>query len=64
MSEEEKKNIFKSKTFWFNTLSIAGTVLSGGTLPLSPEVVTIGIAAVNLGLRLVTKEPVKVPGVG
>jgi hypothetical protein len=48
----------KSKTMWFNVLSIAGIVFSGGAgLAISPMTATIGMAVVNMGLRIVTDKP-------
>jgi hypothetical protein len=50
------KSIFKSKTFWFNILTIVAA--STGVLPITPEVATIVNAAVNVGLRTVTTQSV------
>ena len=48
----------KSKTMWFNALSIAGIVFSGGMgVAVSPMTATIGMAVVNIGLRIVTGKP-------
>jgi len=48
----------KSKTMWFNVLSIAGIVFSGGMgMAVSPMTATIGMAVVNMGLRIVTDKP-------
>lgn len=48
----------KSKTMWFNLLSVAGMVLSGAFgFPIPPDVATYGMAAVNIGLRIVTDKP-------
>lgn len=55
-----KKSIFKSKTFWFNVLSVAG--LAVGVVPLPPMVAETTIGIVNVLLRLVTKDPVSVTG--
>ena len=48
------KSIFTSKTFWFNVLGIATAY--GNILPpkYAVPVVTIG----NIGLRLITNQPV------
>lgn len=54
------KQTAKSKTMWFNVLSIAGMAFSGALgipLPVSPQVAAYGMAAVNLGLRIVTNKP-------
>jgi hypothetical protein len=54
------KPIYQSKTFWFNVLSVIVTV--AGVVPVTP--VTMGIAAVgNVILRIVTNQPVTIPGV-
>ena len=50
------KNILKSKTFWVNALTLAGTV--GGYLPTKYAAPTLAIA--NIGLRLITSQPVSV----
>lgn len=51
------KNIFKSKTFWFNLLALAGDLT--GLLPGSSFTIPI-ISAVNIGLRTITKQPVSI----
>jgi len=53
-----KKSIFKSKTFWFNVLSIAATVT--GVLPLGAEVSTVVVGCLNIALRAITKDPVSI----
>lgn len=56
-----KKSLFKSKTFWFNTLSLVVAAASGQLGFDLPANVAAPIVAVgNLLLRVVTKEPVKV----
>ena len=59
-AEPKKKLIFKSKTFWFNVLSVAG--LAVGIVPLPPLVAEATVGIVNVLLRIVTKEPVSVTG--
>lgn len=46
----DAKHLFRSKTFWFNVLTLAVTI--GGILPpkYSAPVLTIG----NVGLRLIS----------
>ena len=52
------KNIFKSKTFWMQVLSIAAAV--SGVIPLAPETTAIVVGLINIALRAVTKTPVHV----
>lgn len=61
MSEVESKNILRSKTFWFNALTIIGTVLAAPVLPaaLIPWIPTAQ-ALVNIGLRVVSDQPVTI----
>lgn len=51
----ETKNFLKSKTFWFNALSLAATY--GGYLP--PKYAAI-VPLANLLLRFLTSQPVTV----
>ena len=46
------KNIFTSKTLWFNVLTAVLELL--GVLPLAPGTTVVLVALVNFGLRLVT----------
>lgn len=64
----DKKPLYLSKTLWFNVLTIALTVLEMvADLPfLTPEyaqIILIVVAAVNVGLRLLTSQPVTEAGV-
>jgi hypothetical protein len=52
------KNIFKSKTLWFNVLTAVAELI--GVLPLPPGTVIIAAAIVNCGLRIVTATGVHV----
>jgi len=52
-----KKNIFKSKTFWLNVLSVGAAVT--GTLPPTAATAAV-IGCLNIGLRAMTTEPVSV----
>ena len=54
----ETKSIFKSKTFWFNVLSLA-VVAGGGQLgiPVPPKVAAPLLTIGNIGLRLLTNQP-------
>ena len=49
------KSIFVSKTLWFNLLSIAVTI--GGILPDQLAVPIVAVA--NIGLRIISGQPVK-----
>ena len=53
------KNVFASKTFWFNAISTAVTVASGQTgLNIPPKIAVPVVAIGNIVLRLLTKQPV------
>lgn len=58
------KSLFASKTFWANALSIVSMIAlaAGHPIPFidNPEAIGVVTSVVNIGLRLVTKEPVKV----
>jgi len=51
------KNLFKSKTFWMQVLSIAAAV--SGVIPLPAETTAIVVGLINIALRAVTKDPVQ-----
>lgn len=59
------KTLWQSKTFWVNALTIAASVLtavSGMTDHVPAEYmpwILTALSLVNIGLRLVTSEPVK-----
>jgi hypothetical protein len=53
-----KKSLWKSKTFWFNVLTAAGELAQ--VIPLPPGTTILITNVINIGLRLITKEPVKV----
>ena len=61
----EGKSIFRSKTFWVNTLAIVISMAGVFGLDLSLEaeeqtaIVTTIMGIVNIFLRLTTKEPIK-----
>jgi hypothetical protein len=55
---EDSKSIFKSKTFWFNVLGTAATVLVNAANVLPPQYSVIALGIGNLILRFVTKTPV------
>ena len=64
---EQGKALIQSKTFWFNILTIVIAVagmFGFGSFEPSPEVKTVLeiltlISGGNIGLRAVTKEPIK-----
>lgn len=53
------KGLLKSKTFWFNVFSVAAGVpaILGGVV--SPEVLTSVAAAGNIGIRVITTQPLE-----
>lgn len=62
----DPKNILKSKTIWFNLLSLLSisiAAVADHTIVTENPVLVGGVAVVgalvNLGLRLVTKAPIK-----
>jgi len=60
------KKAFVSKTMWFNTAAVLLSVANsyGRVLPDVDTNVQVGaIAGVNLLLRLVTRQPLDLPGV-
>jgi len=52
------KSLFRSRTFWMQVLSIAAAV--SGVIPLAPETTAIVVGMINIALRAVTKDPVRV----
>lgn len=61
MSEVETKSIFKSKVFWVNVLTGIGTIAGLGIFPPAVMVYVPAVqAVVNIGLRLITNQPVHV----
>jgi hypothetical protein len=53
------KSILKSKTFWFQVLSIAAAV--SGVIPVDAETGAIIVGLINVALRAITREPVSIP---
>ena len=63
----EKKAVWKSKTFWFNLLALVVIVansLGFGEFQADPNLESYAlviVTVVNIVLRLITKQPVKLP---
>ena len=53
------KSILKSKTFWFQVLSIAAAV--SGVIPVDAETGAVIVGLINIALRAITREPVSIP---
>ena len=51
------KSLFKSKTFWINVIGVAATIF--GAIPATTPTIIAG-GAINIALRILTKEPVEV----
>ena len=50
---------FYSKTIWVNLLALAATGLIGQSdVYVNPQIMVVGLALLNLGLRLLTTEAV------
>lgn len=52
------KSLFASKTFWFNILTAVAEL--SNVLPLPAGTTTLVAAAVNVGLRFVSSQPIHV----
>lgn len=55
---QQSKNLFKSKTFWLNILSMGAMVVPG--LPIPPETLVWVAGGLNIANRLLTQGPVHV----
>ena len=57
------KSIFASKTFWANLFGVVASVSAvlAGVIPPAAGVLGAVSGIANIGLRLVTKQPVTVP---
>ena len=53
-----KKKLYRSKTFWFQILSVAAAI--SGAIPLPPDVTAAIVGIINVGLRFVTSDGVEV----
>ncbi|WP_429885362.1 hypothetical protein [Geoalkalibacter halelectricus] len=59
MPEKHGKKFWLSKTFWVNTLAIIALIVQSYTgFIMSVEAQASILAALNVALRLVTKEPI------
>ncbi len=57
----DSKPWYRSKTVWFNVLSGIGSLVTLGIFPPAAAVYIPAVTAVvNVGLRLVTDQPVRV----
>ena len=52
------KSIFASKTFWLNVLGGAISIAASGVIPPKYSMPTMAVA--NIGMRLITSQPVTV----
>lgn len=60
--QAEAKHVFESKTFWVNAVAgvlALGLNLLGVPIPGDVVVATVATTLVNIGLRFITKQPVK-----
>lgn len=53
------KTIFKSKTFWINVIAGIAVAIPGLQLPISMKAQIWILASMNIVLRAITTEPVK-----
>ena len=53
-----KKKLWRSKTFWFQVLSVAAAV--SGAIPLPADITAAIVGIINVGLRFVTSDGVEV----
>ena len=53
------KSIFKSKTLWVNIIVVAILGFLGVEIGVDPQLEIALLGLVNIGLRLITKEPVR-----
>ena len=52
------KKMWKSKTIWFQILSVAAAI--SGVLPIPADITAAIVGCINVGLRFVTTESVSV----
>ena len=64
--DNETKSILASKTFWVNMITIAVVILNRNTKVVDPLLIeplaVVILPFVNIGLRAVTKEAVRLKG--
>ena len=64
--ENETKNILVSKTFWVNVITLVVVILNRNTKVVDPLLIeplaVVILPFVNIGLRAVTKEAVRLKG--
>jgi len=58
IEEANVKQLWASKTLWFNLLTASASLLQ--ILPIPPEQALLVTNVINIGLRLVTSQPVSV----
>jgi len=64
--DNETKNILASKTFWVNVITIVVVILNRNTKVVDPLLIeplaVVILPFINIGLRAVTKEAVRLKG--
>lgn len=60
------KSIFRSKTFWVNAAAAVGLIgqWAVGHHWIAPGDAAFALAIANIGLRIITEQPVTLPGSG
>lgn len=61
--DSEVKNILESKTFWVNLFTVIAIIANRNTQVIDPKLIEplamVVLPLVNIGLRAVTKQPVR-----
>ena len=64
--DNETKNILASKTFWVNVITAVVVILNRNTKVVDPALIeplaVVLLPFVNIGLRAITKEAVRLKG--
>jgi hypothetical protein len=64
--DNETKNILASKTFWVNMITVVVVILNRNTKVVDPALIeplaVVLLPFVNIGLRAITKEAVRLKG--
>ena len=64
--DNETKNILASKTFWVNVITLVVVILNRNTKVVDPLLIeplaVVILPFINIGLRAVTKEAVRLKG--